>query len=474
MRTQLIMLSALLFLGCGSDKRYGEGEGGTGGLGDGGSDDDAGDDGDDGDDDGDDDDEEEEEDDKSAAVRGQVWVELYTEDSAGDRHALSWEDAMGADADFPFGSIFVAAFEETDGEKTYFDQDTILRPSVDGDYYSLRIDPTETDQVNIYATLDIRGDGILGTGEPIGVYGDDIQIRRGTEADDVDIAIMVNWGLWGPGGSGWGWGGGGGGGSGGLGGGGGGESCPGVTLAGAVEITIPYGGGNGMAMLLDLDGHGPYLYEPFVPVATPDGAESDFEMVAPCHVGAYQLVGAYDSNGNSLIDPMDWWGAYTESPGVNSNPITIAAEDLLDHDMEIPLDGGLSSLSVVPFARISGTIFPYDGSNFDAYGEDAKIYVVAMKYRMSVDSSVASFEEAYDVEVFLAEDMAGLESLDWSLIVPTNTRVYLWGFVDLDGDGLVNEVGEPVASGGDDSTGALPVGEGHHEGIPLGVRVPTD
>jgi hypothetical protein len=93
---------------------------------------------------------------------------------------------------------------------------------------------------------------------------------------------------------------------------------------------------------------------------------------------------------------------------------------------------------------------------------------------MVVDSSVTVFEESYDLEIFKADDIAGLESLEWELIVPANTRVYLWAFVDVDGDGLINEVDEPVASGGSDATGALPVGEEPHAGIPLGVRVATD
>jgi len=463
---------APLVIACGTDKRYGDGDASVDGL--------ASEDGPDevapsDDDDPDDEDIDDPDTDLGEAViRGQVWVELYTEAVDGERSPLSWEDALGEDANFPFGSIFVAAFDEVDGDKQYFGQHTVIRPSVDGDFYSLDVDPEETDHANVYATLDIRADGILGTGEPIGVYGEDIRIRWGTEADDVDIAIMVNWDIWGPGGSGWGWGGGGGSGSGSAAGGGGGESCGGVTLSGQVDITVPYGGGNGMSMLLDLEGDGPYLFEPFVPVATPDGAQSEFSMVAPCHVGAYQLVGAYDSNGNGLIDPMDLWGAYAESPGVNGNPVTIAGEDLLAHDMEIPLDGGISSLSVVPFVRISGAVSPFDGGTFDAYGEDARVYVVAMKYRMVIDSSVTVFEESYDLEIFEADAIAGLESLEWELIVPANTRVYLWAFVDVDGDGLINEVDEPVASGGPDGTGALSVGEDPHTGIPLGLRVATE
>jgi hypothetical protein len=469
-----------LGLGCGSDKRYGAGDGDAGGLG-GGDGDGSSDGAEDEDEDEDDSDIDDDKDDRDAMIRGRVWVELYTDDAAGDRQPLSWEEALGEDASFPFGSIFVAAFDELDGDKTYFDQHTVIRPSVDGDYYSLQLDPADTDTANVYATLDIRADGILGSGEPIGVYGEDIRIRRGTEADDVDISIMVNWQTWGPGGSGWGWGGGGGSGGspggGSLGGGsasGGSDGCSGVDLLGGVDITIPYGGGNGMAMLLDLDGHGPYLYQPFTPIATPDGAESEFSMQAPCHVGAYQLVGAYDSNGNGLIDPMDQWGAYVETPGVNGNPVTIADEDLVDHDMEIPLDGGMSSLLVVPFVRLSGEAFMFDGGSFDDYGEEARVYVVAMKYRMEGDNSVAAFEEAYDVQTFLPEDLAGRESLDWQLIVPANTKVYLWAFVDVDGDGLINEADEPVASGGADSTGGLPVGEDAHEGIPLGIRMASD
>lgn len=192
----MLLFGVLILVGCGDGKRYAEGGSGGDGLesdgdgtgvsDDGGAPDDDGGSGSGGDDD------DADEADRDAVVLGRVWVELYTVDEDGDHVPLSWEAAMGTEPHFPFGSIFVAAFDEDEDDKTYFDQDTIVRPSTEGDTYVLSVDPTETDHANEYATLDIRGDGILGSGEPIGVYGDDIQIRRGTEADDVDIAIMVN------------------------------------------------------------------------------------------------------------------------------------------------------------------------------------------------------------------------------------------------------------------------------------------
>jgi hypothetical protein len=194
----------------------------------------------------------------------------------------------------------------------------------------------------------------------------------------------------------------------------------------------------------------------------------------PCHVGAYQRVGAYDSNGNSLIDPMDEWGTFVDTPGVNGNPVTIADEALPNHDIEIPLEEGSSLLAVVPFVRLSGTLFPSDGGTLeDTFGEDAKIYVVALKYPARVDMPIARFdEEAYDVDVYKVSDLLGEESLNWEVLVPANINVYLWGFVDTDGDRAVNEVEEPVACGGMGSSCKLPVGEDPHDGIILDMKTP--
>lgn len=453
MKTNSLFLLSLGFalVACGTDKRYGSGDGDGDGL----SDDEPS---DPKDEDEDEEDELEDEDDEvdNAHIRGTVIVELYYDEAEG-RVPVPWEDVVGESGDFPFGSIFVSAFRTgDDGRETYFDSYTVTRPTIEGDFYSLEVNPELTDLSNVYAALDIRSDGIIATSEPLGVHPEDIIITSGTEADDVNIAILVDWGKWGPGG--WGWG---------YGGGGGCEDI--VSVSGDVSITVPYGGGNGMAMMLDTRGKGPYKYDPFTPIATPEGAEADYQMGMCADSGEYQLVAAYDTNGNGLIDPADLWGAYTAEPGVNGNPINIGDSNLEGYEIEVPIDDGRSSMDIVPFVRLSGTAVAESASTFGDIGE-GKLYVAAMKYRMNAEFPVSAFDNAYDLIEWSPEALDGTESVDWELVVPANTVVYLWAYLDADGDGMVNEEGEPVASGSADSAGALSTGEEGQSDINLGLR----
>ena len=64
---------------------------------------------------------------------------------------------------------------------------------------------------------------------------------------------------------------------------------------------------------------------------------------------------------------------------------------------------------------------------------------------------------AYDYDEFEWADLTGETIKDWRLAVPSNTIVYLWAYVDEDIDGIVNESGEAVASGGSDDAGSLAV-----------------
>jgi hypothetical protein len=456
LQTLTIIGLGLALSACGTDKRYGSGEGEGGGLS---GEDGPGDDDDDGDSEDEDDEIDDDDDGDDAAIRGMVTVELYYDDADG-RVPVPWEDVVGESGDFPFGSIFVSAFKTgEDGRETYFDSYTVTRPTIEGDYFSLEVDPALTDMSNVYATLDIRSDGIIASNEPLGVYPEDIIITSGTEADDVNISILVDWGKWGPGGWGWGYG---------SGGGGGCEDI--VSVSGDVDITVPYGGGNGMAMLLDTRGKGPYKYDPFTPIATPDGAEADYQMGMCADSGEYQLVGAYDTNGNGLIDPADLWGAYTAEQGVNGNPINIGESNLEDYVIEVPIDDGRSSMDIVPFVRLSGSAYAEDVASLGDLG-DGSLIVAAMKYRMNAEFPVSAFDNAYDLIEWSSEDLDGKSSVDWELVVPANTVVYLWAYIDADADGMVNEDGEPVASGGADSAGALPTGEEGQSDILLGLRI---
>ena len=50
--------------------------------------------------------------------------------------------------------------------------------------------------------------------------------------------------------------------------------------------------------------------------------------------------------------------------------------------------------------------------------------------------------------------------------------MYLWSFADTDGDGVLNEPGEPVAAGGGESSGRLPTGGSGASGISLSLNAP--
>ena len=417
-------------------------------------------------------------------VRSKVMVELYTTDEVGVRSFMSWEDAVGIGGEFPFGSIFVAAYlPGTDGREFYFDQDTVTRPRVDGDFYRLEINPERASAVNIYASLDVRGDGIVGSEEPMGVHPNEIPVEAYGSFDSGNIVILVDWEKWGPGG--WGWqdvggylppgddyidynedgiitpdelpeGG-----------------CERISVSGDINITTDYHGGNGMVMLLDENGEGPYQTTEFVPIPTSDGARSSYDLGMCENAGFMQIVAAYDLNGNGLVDPADKWGAYASAPGVDGNPVFVEDQWMTDIHIEIPLGDGAPAVSVVPFVQLSGQlVLPGIEAIAELLveGVDPAVYVAAMKYRPEGELNVEDFEESYDYRVWGPEALGVTEGVEWDLVVPANTIVYLWAFVDADGDGMVNESDEPVASGGDDGVGTLPTGDEGQSGIYLGPR----
>ncbi len=413
-------------------------------------------------------------------IRSRVQVDLYTTDDDGARTFLSWDDAVGPAGEFPFGSIFVAAYTPgAEGTENYIAQHTVTRPRTTGDYYRLSIDPERAGQVNLFATLDVRSDGIVGSAEPMGIHPDSVQVEAFVELTDTDLVILVDWDRWGPGG--WGWtdvggytpprdtdgdgdideddGG-----------------CDLVSVAGEVRITVPYEGGNGMVMLLDKNGGGPYQMDEFSPVSNGAGAIAEYNMGVCAWAGDMKIVAAYDSNGNGLIDPDDLWGAHASEPGVDGNPVTIEDYRQPDVHVEIPIGNGESAVSVVPFVRLSGTAYSEITPTFSGLeaesGDGFSLYVVALQYPPTPDMNVEEFTEAFDFKVWDSATVGDEEIVDWDLVVPADTVVYLLAFVDADGDGLVNEAQEPVAFGGEaDGAAALSSGEEGREGILLGLNV---
>ena len=409
-------------------------------------------------------------------------VELFCPDATGGRDAVTFEDAYGGA--FPFGAIWVAAYDDATATTRYFGTDTILAPTIADDTWSMTVDMPAAGDLRLYATLDRDNDRILASGEPIGVYPEAIAVTDGSSHTDIPIVIVTGTdeqcasgggsGGSGTGGSGSGGSGTGGSGTGGTGGGTGGSGSGGsggsgtgggdgsmITISGPVTLDSSYSSGDGAAMLLDADGAGPAFSGIFTPSNSTGSWLADHSFEAEAGFGGGQLVGVIDSTGNSLFDATDTWGAYVRTTGVDANPISVGTTDLTDMEIEIPLSTGTgeSPLSVVPYTTISGTVEMNDRSTFDTLAAGSTIYVTALQYRPNTGIAVSALlADSYDIEEYAWPDLTGNTSVAYSLVVPANTVVYLWAYVDEDVDGFVNEEGEAVASGSSEPNGRLSVG----------------
>jgi hypothetical protein len=211
-------------------------------------------------------------------------------------------------------------------------------------------------------------------------------------------------------------------------------------------------------MLTTTTGEGPTDWGWVEPAATAAGGEGAYAFETCPNQGQMNLVGAFDSNSNGLIDPADTWGAYVAVPDTNGNPISITSSDLSGYDIQVPLGDGETPLSVVPFVSLTGNV-SVGGGTFDDLPAGSTVYVAALKYRPSGALSVASIEsDSYDLEQIEWPDLTGNASVAYDLGVPAGSVVYLWAYADEDVDGLVNESGEAIASGGSDDNGRVATG----------------
>ena len=374
-------------------------------------------------------------------INGTVRVQLYSEDAEGEVIEVSWEEFGAA---YPFGAIFVAAYtqDETTGESTYHAEQVIGAPNTAGDAYSLAVDLDDAASVQVYAVLDWRADGVIGTAEPIGIYVDAVPVVEGSAVDGVDIVINAPL-LPGGGGDG--------------GGDGGGAS---VTISGDLAITEAYEGGSAKVMLYDSAGQGPSYVTSVTPTATDDGAEGSYSLGVGADYGAGRLIAAWDDDQNGLIDPTDTWGAYVVD-GENGNPITVGAMNLTGYNVTIPF-GIPPALS--PFVRLEGTVSYVD--DFGTLPAGAVVYVAALRTRPSEDFDFADLENGYDWASFTGTELTGF-GLDYLLVAPSSAVTYLWAFVDLDNDGVLNEAGEPIASYG--GTGRVSTGTSNQSELDLSL-----
>lgn len=367
-----------------------------------------------------------------ATITGTVKVDIYDYDADGNFVDVD-ESSLSS---FPFGAVWVAA---SDSDEAILGSDTIKAPSLSGDSYSLDVSVDEAQDLTLYGRLDYWVDGIIGSTEPVGTYPQPVSISATETQSGLDITILAYWDV-----------------DGSDGGGTGGPGCTTVDISGDVLITRSYAGGDVATMLLGTDGSGPYHSTWDTPTASGSGASAAYTLPVCAGEGEHKLVAAWDSDGDDLITAADTWGAYISEPDTDGNPISVGSSDLSGHDIQVPL-GDESPFGAFPFLSISGSLSVQDGS-FADYPEGTTLYVAALKYRPDGDLAVSKLKElAYGMDSWDYADFSTESSLPYSMTVPAGTIVYLWAYADIDGDGVVNGPGEPVASYGG-STGKLPTG----------------
>jgi hypothetical protein len=349
---------------------------------------------------------------------------------------------------YPYGPVYVKATTiAADGGLEYHGSQVILEPSVEGDAFTLEVSDTAGEIITVYGALDADGDGTIHSSDPTGLYPHDLDFSQSDVLKGIDLSILVAYDpdLVGQNQS---W-------EGGV---DGGQGCSDLAVSGPVQIAELGEGRRGVVMLVDSLGAGPVDWVWFDAEEIGTGGRSEYSIPACVDLGELLLVGAFDTNGNEVIDPEDQWGAWTDGDGNDQNPLSIGSQDLLDHWIEIPTGDGSSPLDLVPFVHLAGTVSVEKGS-FDDLESGTTITVAALKYRPSNDITVGDLESlAYDHDVFLWPDLTGESIVDFRLGVPADTVVYLWAFADEDMDDVINESGERVASGGSDGEGTYVTG----------------
>jgi hypothetical protein len=382
----------------------------------------------------------------SGTISGTVTVELYETNSEGVNERVAWEDSTYATAtgfDWPYGSIYVGAYHTNSGGADVYVGSSVVNSPDESNPYTLAYESGEDASVWVYASVDSWSDAVVGSHDPRGVYPIEVPIADGDAITGIDISILATHLV--------------------------ATSCEDqLTISGDTEITVHYDGGRVATMAVDMNGHGPYWGISGTPTANATGASAAYELAGCQQYGEMQVLGAWDSNEDGMFAPDDVWGVYA-SGGVDANPITLGGVDLTGIDVEIPFGDG-PGVSVVPFVHLEGSV-TMEGGVFDDLPAGTTVYVAALKYRPSGGFDITSSDMAYDMDTFEWPDLSGESSKDFSLTVPGGSVAYLWAYADVDVDGMVNESGEPVASGGSDDNGRVDTGSASQSGLTLPLAV---
>ena len=395
----------------------------------------------------------------TGTIRGKIDIQLYEDNASGDREMLFWEETYPDE--FPFGKLFVTAYYyDQQGALRYAGYDIIENPTPSDNIYDLEImvDTSHSaEELRVFAILDYYQDNITGSDEPKGGYPRGLVVTEELNFSDIDFAVLSPVFTERPPC----------------------ETTPAgdpltVQITGDAVLTETYTDGDVAIFVMLPGGVGPVHYTVATPEILGGGAQAPYALEVCQNIGTASLRGTWDENHNGMFDPMDAFGSYIDAPNSNGNPINIRYTDLAEYQVQVPLNGS-SGLSLLPFMNISGTVNA-GGSTFDSLvdgAEEYTLHVTALKFRPQREISVQEIieEQAYDVQTYEYEDLVGRTQIDFSLTAPKETLIYLWAYIDVDGNGYVNESQEPVSSGGEDDNGKFPTGNVNLEGVEMIMSV---
>lgn len=393
----------------------------------------------------------------TGTLTGRIDIQLYRDTVEGDREMLLWDDAY-PNGTFPFGKLYVGAFYYNDFNiPVYVANDIIEAPTPNDNYYELNLQlAPNVSEVRIFAVLDYYQDNITGSDEPIGGYPQAIPITSEMTVNDLDFSVLSP--MYEPR-----------------------PPCDTypngdpktVTIDGLANVTRTYNGGDVAVYVLRPGSVGPIFSTTLTPEVLGGGAEGQYSLEVCEDIGYVSLCGSWDQNQNGMFEPMDRYGSYISAPNENGNPISVKYTDLSDYEVQIPL-GASDGLTLLPFMSVSGLVKA--NGLFDELTEGGRLHIAALKFRPQGSISVADIEEiqSYDTMTYEWEELQGKTEVPFMLMAPKETIIYLWAYIDVDGNGYVNESLEPVASAGEDDNGKFPTGNINIEGINMSLKIMDD